>query len=94
MEDTDLPRQELVIVLSAHHAREKGFGPNNIHKDDPYVRCWWPKLGIDPLRGHRYQRVTADAAAVRLMEREHVGYVKEMCMDRRLGRQRPVWIEL
>jgi hypothetical protein len=81
---------ELVIVLSHYHAREKGFeGAEMRHRDDPSLKVWWPELGISAMRGRRFDRVTADAAAVRQSIPHDILYMKSAVLL-----PGGVWLEL
>ena len=73
---------ELIITVDREQARMMGFvRPDRSHREWPWIKAWWPRLGGDTLRGPEWARVTIMSGA-----RQHWGMRDDPRMRRELER--------
>src|SRR5690348_11073071 len=69
---------ELVMFAGHQHALRAGWkGMSNKHPADPSLRAWWPALGLDPLRGCEWSRVTVSEGLIRIIYERGTGAQQE-----------------
>ena len=53
---------ELVVLSSRHMAERAGFTGGGVFPDKPYIRAWWPGMGLQSLHSLPLARVTIDSS--------------------------------